>query len=110
YWPAKPEQSCVIKAGDMRVGKKRCPNGRLTVRPRPSRGRGGPARGLGDRHSERVGEAGVTPIVHVQPVRRDEGVEWQVLGLVPVPHQIEAMKKTDMLPLRGRGDERDHAA
>ena len=72
---------------------------------RPGRGRGGPGHGLGNCHAERLGEAGITPIIHVQPVLRHECFERQVLGVVPMPHQLEAMKDTNVFRLGGRGNQ-----
>jgi hypothetical protein len=39
---------------------------------RSDRSRGGPLRSLGNRETEPFGEAGVAPVIHVQPIRRYE--------------------------------------
>jgi hypothetical protein len=44
-----------------------------TSPPAPRRSSSRPCRGLGDGEREALGEAGVTPVVHVQPVGGDEG-------------------------------------
>src|SRR5207237_5753254 len=59
---------------------------------RSDRSRSGPLHSLGNRETEPFGEAGVAPVIHVQPIRRYEPFERQMFSLVPMPHQIEAAK------------------
>src|SRR6476620_9191243 len=73
---------------------------------RSDRSRGGPLRSLGNRETEPFGEAGVAPVIHVQPIRRYEPFERQMFILVPMPHQIEAAKMINALLLRGGGSQR----
>src|SRR3954466_253126 len=75
---------------------------------RSDRSRGGPLRSLGNRETEPFGEAGVAPVIHVQPIRRYEPFERQMFILVPMPHQIEAAKMTNALVLCGGGNQRHH--
>src|SRR5262245_60137159 len=75
---------------------------------RSDRGRGRPLRSLGNRQTEPFGEAGVAPVIHVQPVRRYEPFERQMFSLVPMPHQIEAAKMIDALLLCDGGNQRHH--
>jgi hypothetical protein len=66
---------------------------------RSDRSRGGPIRSLGNRETEPFGEAGVAPVIHVQPIRRYEPFERQMFSLVPMPHEIEAAKMINALLL-----------
>ncbi len=56
---------------------------------------------FGDRGGEQLRHAGIAPVVHVQFVRRDEGVERHVLNVVPVAHHREAVEQIDILFLGG---------
>ena len=75
---------------------------------RSDRSRGGPLSRLGNCQAERFGEAGVAPVVHVQPIRRHKRFERQMFSLVPMPHQVEAAKMTNTRRLRGGGNQRHH--
>src|SRR3954452_25169394 len=46
--------------------------------------------------AEQLREAGITPIVHVQPVGDDEFVDRYGLALVPIAHHLEAREDADM--------------
>ena len=50
---------------------------------------------------EELGDAGIAPVVHVQFVRRDEGLERHMPNLVPIAHDREAAKQIDILLLGG---------
>ena len=65
---------------------------------------------IGDGVGERFGETAVTPVVHVQPVRRKECLERESLVLVPIAHEAEAMKYVDPLLRGGVRDQIDHVA
>src|SRR5262249_57697433 len=67
---------------------------------RSDRSFGGPLRSLRNRETQRFGEAGVAPVIHVQPIGRHERFERQMFSLMPMLHQIEAATISDTLPLR----------
>src|ERR1700754_1191618 len=49
--------------------------------------------------AEQLGEAGIAPVVHVQAVGDDEGVDRDRLLLVPFAHHLEAREDADMAKL-----------
>jgi hypothetical protein len=57
---------------------------------------------VGDRIREGFGETIIAPVVHMEPVRRKECLEWHTIDVVPVPHESKAVKHVDVL-LRGNG-------
>ena len=59
--------------------------------------------------AERLGEAAIAPVVHVQPVGDTNVSNGRCSTSMPMPHQLEAVKHADMLGLGGRGDQRHHA-
>ena len=73
------ERSSVLRQADRGIGPS---HSALPPHLHPNRSR--PRRGLGDGEREALGEAGVAPVVHVQPVGGDERRERQMVGLVPV--------------------------
>src|ERR1700692_2924147 len=54
---------------------------------------------LDDVVAEQLREAGVAPVVHVQPVGDDKAVDRDRLPCVPVAHHLEARKNADMANL-----------
>ena len=58
--------------------------------------------------AETLGQAGIAPVIHVQPVGRHERLERHVVVVAPAPHHLEAAEQVDVLLLRGGGDQLDH--
>ena len=73
------------------------------------RGSDRPRRGFGDGVGEKLGDAAIAPVVHVQPVGRDERFERNVLNFVPIAHDREAVEQVDVFLLGGHGDLIFHA-
>src|SRR5262249_32333557 len=63
---------------------------------------------VSDRARQRIGEAAIAPVIHMQAVRREECFEGHAGDVVPVPHQGEAVKQADVLLLGGGRDPIDH--
>jgi hypothetical protein len=68
-----------------------------------------PRRGFGDGRAEKLGDASVAPVVHVEAVGRHESVERQMLHVVPIAHHGEAPEEIDIFLLRGERNLLDHA-
>ena len=73
------------------------------------RGHRAAARGFMDRAGEKLGDAAVAPVVHVQLVRRQERAERNVFGQPPVTHHGEPLEQVDVGFLGGEVDQIDHA-
>src|SRR5262245_13334789 len=63
---------------------------------------------VADRTHQRIGETVVAPVVHMQPIRRQEYLEGDAVNVVPVPHEREAVKHVDVLLLGRTRNELDN--
>ena len=55
-----------------------------------------------------LGQAGIAPVVHVEPVSRHERFEGQFLGIVPPAHHGEAVEQADLFLLGDFRQQRHH--
>src|SRR5712672_883335 len=65
---------------------------------------------LDDVVAEQLRKTGVAPVVHVQAVGDDEGVDRDRLLLMPVAHHLEAREDADVTELRDLAQQLHHLA
>jgi hypothetical protein len=72
---------------------------------RPSRHRGSrPRCRVSDREANPLGQAGVAPVIEMEPVRRDEAGEGHAVDFIPVLHHGKAAEDSNRHFVGGRGD------